>query len=295
MNTTKPTKNYPPNRSNRHRLICLVIHMLLKQIQGQYRYPGWVQCILDAFMLAERSGAQKGPSWCVPIVVSHNVSLVEVLTLKDRDVLPHPCWNRCDYRVQQQMDGSTQSLLLLCHISVLAKSQSVGWDWSKICWFTCSEPNDKSLILTPALEIEGSIDLRARSQGHHGKMSMGNKLPNNTLMLMWITHRFTQATPRPHSTGGVSMCKKLAASAAPQTSAALAQHHRRRQSEGPYCHPRPALSAHHTLHMWSEPPPNPHHIGQHTQASQPSRWPYTNKQNVAGALFPPLLTRVSKQ
>lgn len=62
----------------------------------------------------------------------------------------------------------TQSLLLLRHTLVLAKSQTVGWDWSKICWFTCSEPNDKSLILTPAVETEVSIDLRARSQGHHG-------------------------------------------------------------------------------------------------------------------------------
>lgn len=114
----------------------------------------------------------------------------------------------------------------------------------------------------------------------------------HTLMLMWISGRFTQSTPRPHR-WCEHMRVKACRAAVPQTFVALTQHHRR-QSEGPYCYPHPALSAHHTLHMWKDLPPNHHHIGQNTQVSQPSHWPYRSKQNVADGLFPSSFTRGSK-
>lgn len=205
------------------------------------------------------------------------------------------------------MDGSStldvlilMSLLLQHNTLILAKSLSVVWDWSQIRWFTCSEPNDKGLILTLALDREVSIDLTASSQGHHGKISMWSmrRLPTSqrTHFDAHVNHLqiHTVHTLAPLHRWCEHVRVKACRSAAPQTFVALTQHHRRRQSEGPYCHPHPVLSAYHTLHMWKDLPPNHHHIRQHTQASQPSRWPYLSKQNVADAPFPPSFTRVSK-
>lgn len=134
------------------------------------------------------------------------------------------------------------------------------------------------------------------AQGHKDIMGRwargtreGSQLPNNALMLMWIAHRFTQSTPRPRSTGGMSMCEKLAAFAVPQTSHST--------TAGDRARGRTVIP---TLRCLPTTPSTCETILRQTIATsanthKPSRWPCTNKQNVAGALFPPLITRVSKQ
>lgn len=59
-----------------------------------------------------------------------------------------------------------------------------------------------------------------------------------------------------------------------QTVSVLRQHHQRhrRRSKRPFGHPHPVLSSYHTLHMWKDFPPNPHHSCQHTQVPYPTRW-----------------------
>lgn len=109
----------------------------------------------------------------------------------------------------------------------------------------------------------------------------------HTLMLLWIICRFTHS-PRP----GPPLhrwCEHVRVearrSAAPRASVALTQHHRRRCSEGLRCHPHPAPSAHHTLHMWkrSAPPkPSPHSPNTHKPHDRPVGRAQVNK--VSGTL-----------